>query len=301
MKLSEKLCELECEKIIQQKIESKNLLSKFSHEIRNPLTLISSSLQLLEKEYPQLQSAALWPQVKQDLDDILALLQDMSSLNNIDVIRRSYFTAESFLAEIKNSCASLMQERSVNFSIKSDHSLRTAKIFADKYKLREAIVNLLLNAADAVSMLKSEKTISLSCTSDETYIRFYIKDNGPGIPAEYMNTLFDPFVTHKTHGTGLGLGIVKNVYSVMVAVLRLIHVLPVQILIRISVSACRCSQKVMPERPSLKLTTLFASLQPSSGTAKPPVKNRLPVLRYAPNYQSRFPSIHSQRISPAPK
>ena len=80
MKLSEKLCELECEKIVQQKIESKNLLSKFSHEIRNPLTLISSSLQLLEKEYPQLQSAALWPQVKQDLDDILALLQDMSSL-----------------------------------------------------------------------------------------------------------------------------------------------------------------------------------------------------------------------------
>lgn len=211
MKLSEKLCELECEKIIHQKIESKNLLSKFSHEIRNPLTLISSSLQLLEKEYPQLQSAALWPQVKQDLDDILALLQDMSSLNNIDVIRRSYFTAESFLAEIKNSCASLMQERSVNFSIKSDHSLHTAKIFADKYKLREAIVNLLLNAADAVSMLKGEKTISLSCSSDETYIYFYIKDNGPGIPAEYMNTLFDPFVTHKTHGTGLGLGIVKNI------------------------------------------------------------------------------------------
>lgn len=211
MKLSEKLCELECEKIIRQKTESKNLISKFSHEIRNPLTLISSSLQILEKDYPQLQSAALWPQVKQDLNDILALLQDMSSLNNIDTIRRSSFTAESFLAEIKNSCASLMQERSIHFTIESDDNLNTVEMSADKYKLREAIINLLLNAADAVSAQKGEKTISLSCTSNGTDICFYIKDNGPGIPDEYMNTLFEPFVTHKTHGTGLGLGIVRSI------------------------------------------------------------------------------------------
>ena len=61
MELSEKSCELESTKISQQKAEYKKLLSKFSHEIRNPLTLVNSSLQLLEKEYPDLQTSPLWP------------------------------------------------------------------------------------------------------------------------------------------------------------------------------------------------------------------------------------------------
>lgn len=211
MKLSEKSCELECQQLLQQKKTYKNLLSKFSHEIRNPLTLVNSSLQLLEKEYPQLQSSSLWPQVKQDLNDILALLQDMSSLNNIDTIRRSYFSAENFLAEIKNSCASLMQERGICFTIEADGALEHAGLYADKYKLREAIINLLLNAADAVSAQEGSKEVTLSCTADASDICFYIKDNGSGIPDEYLQTLFDPFVTHKTHGTGLGLGISRSI------------------------------------------------------------------------------------------
>lgn len=211
MELSEKSCELESTKISQQKAEYKKLLSKFSHEIRNPLTLVNSSLQLLEKEYPDLQTSPLWPQIKQDLGDILSLLQDMSALNNIDVIRRSYFTVENFLKEIENSFTSFMQEKNINFILSSDRNASPVQLFADKYKLREAIVNLLLNAVDAVSVLPQKRTIFLFADLNDAEICFHVQDNGPGIPDTYMETLFEPFITHKQHGTGLGLGIAKSI------------------------------------------------------------------------------------------
>jgi len=81
----------------------------------------------------------------------------------------------------------------------------------DESKLRRTISNLVNNAIDALHENKIGGEINISANINDDTILLFISDNGPGIPQEIMNTLFDPFVTvHKSGGTGLGLAIVKQ-------------------------------------------------------------------------------------------
>lgn len=222
MEVSEKmvkLCEKDCKRILQQRSYYTGLISKACHEMRNSLTLIASSLQLLESEHPDMQKSSLWTQVRRDVGDVLSLLRDISSMNQNGRMKCSRFPADAFLSEIRTSFLPLMKERGVSFELLTDDSLKSVTLFADRRKLREAISNLLLNAIDAVSTGKNEGRnaasgiIRLSAHFDGTQLSIHIKDNGSGIPDEYIPTLFEPFVTHKPNGTGLGLGIARSVIA----------------------------------------------------------------------------------------
>ena len=216
-------------------------ISHLSHEIRNPLTLISSSLQLLEKECPSVTSSKLWPQIREDVQNTIHLLQDVSSLNNLTKQNRSEFSAEEFLSTLALSFQSYMKQRNIHFSTQLDASISSVKLNADRRKLQEAITNLLINAADAASSqdsctlqpdassqdpctLQPDASSQDSCTLQsagskiqlsakvcDEFLHIHVRDNGSGIPQSYLATLFDPFVTHKSTGTGLGLAIVKRV------------------------------------------------------------------------------------------
>ena len=220
---SEKNCReggINCRRLVQQKSYYTGLISKSCHEMRNSLTLIASSLQLLETEHPGVRKSSLWPQIKQDIQDVLSMLHDLSSINHSGKLNRVRFPVVSFLSEIRTSFLPLMKERGVSFDLLADDSLDSVTVSADKRKLREAISNLLLNALDAAA--SSENTsmkdsasgiVRLSAHFDGTDLSIHVKDNGPGIPDEYLPTLFDPFVTHKPHGTGLGLGIARSIIN----------------------------------------------------------------------------------------
>lgn len=194
-------------------------ISHLSHEIRNPLTLISSSLQLLEKECPSVVSSSLWPQIKEDIHSTICLLQDVSSLNHIETLHLTCFHAEEFLLALAHSFDSYMKQRKICLSIQLQPNISTLTLYADRRKLQEALTNLLINAADALESCTTQsapRKIELSANaadtlSSETMLQIHIRDNGSGIPDAYLDTLFEPFVTHKPTGTGLGLPIVKRV------------------------------------------------------------------------------------------
>lgn len=221
-----------CSKLQENDQKYRRFISKLSHEIRNPLTLIYSSLQFLEQDCPAVTQTDLWPQIKQDLKTTLNLLNDVSALNKQHQLRKDVVWIETFLSDIAASVSSMMKSRDISFQLKMDPDIYGTAIFADEGKLREVILNLLVNAADAVSAdtvpsgnsTNSAESTTTSKSSDSapaqilltgqwqgTLLCIHIKDNGCGIPEEYHSTLFDPFVTHKTHGTGLGLNIVKNI------------------------------------------------------------------------------------------
>lgn len=188
------------------------LIGAFSHEIRNPLTLINSSLQLLEVDCPEVLNSSLWSQIRQDMLDVLRLLNDMSSLNKSSHITQTTVSVSDFLSGIESSVRPLMEEKGILFTVSPEAPLRNICLWADSLKLKEAVTNLLLNAIDAVSALTCQGQVFLFAEqTEQSCISIHVRDNGPGIPAEYMDTLFEPFVTHKPHGTGLGLGIVQNI------------------------------------------------------------------------------------------
>lgn len=203
-------------------------VSKISHEIRNPLTLVYSSLQLIEKNYPELPDSSLWTQVKQDVQDMIFLLNDLSSFNNSSILRPQILNPADFLNSVAAACRPSIEAHGIQLSLEIPEDL--PDISADAMKLKEALINLLRNAEDALS--GEPKAISVpgdsignhACTDadlrgkililaecSDNFIRLHVRDNGPGIPSEYIGTIFDPFVTHKPSGTGLGLSIVRNI------------------------------------------------------------------------------------------
>lgn len=80
----------------------------------------------------------------------------------------------------------------------------------DKIKLEEVILNLLRNAKDAV-MEQSYRKIRLTADRIDDRIVIRCKDNGCGIPEDLQKTIFEPFITHKPGGTGLGLAVSKRI------------------------------------------------------------------------------------------
>lgn len=83
-------------------------------------------------------------------------------------------------------------------------------IKADGIKLRQLFLNLIRNASDAI---ETEGHIYCAIQSDGESIIFTVSDTGNGIPSEYQDDLFEPFITHKQEGTGLGLPICRRIVS----------------------------------------------------------------------------------------
>ena len=83
-------------------------------------------------------------------------------------------------------------------------------IYADKNKLRQVIINLLENSRDALKGIKKPK-ISIYINKKIKEVEFIVEDNGIGIPDEIIGRIFEPYVTSKQTGTGLGLAVVHKI------------------------------------------------------------------------------------------
>jgi signal transduction histidine kinase len=81
---------------------------------------------------------------------------------------------------------------------------------ADRAMLRQALLNLVLNALDA---MPDGGTLTISSRAENGCFSVSVKDTGPGIPVNIQGRIFDPFFTTKGDGTGLGLSIVYNIIN----------------------------------------------------------------------------------------
>lgn len=185
--------------------EQKIAISQISHEVRNPVTLINSSLQLIEKQHPEVRDFLFWEDTMRDMKYLLRLLDELSNYNNSEKLNPKLLDAGRWLTEVYSSLSSLSSE-SFRFSFRLPEDLPA--FYADPIKLRQAISNLIRNGFEA---LEGNGEVTLSASADEQWMRIRIADTGCGIPEEYMDTLFQPFVTHKQDGTGLGLSITKRI------------------------------------------------------------------------------------------
>ena len=187
------------EKLLASHEES---VASISHEIRNPLTLVYSTVQLLESRHPELGSDRYWVSLREDLEYMQQLLADLSSLNHSRTLFLSDFSFRSFMEQIVLSFAASCAGSPVEFTSRLSPDLPV--IQGDRIKLREVFLNLLRNAQESIKETGAIR-LDASCTSTEIIIT--IEDTGCGIPKEYLPHIFDPFVTYKKGGTGLGLAI----------------------------------------------------------------------------------------------
>lgn len=193
--------------LIQKLIDSHQYtVSKISHEIRNPLALVYSTLQLIESQHPESRTFKYWDQMHSEIEFMISLLADLSAFTNGERIQKTPFSSHEFLSRICLSFAASTAESNIEFTSRIPDDLPIIK--GDPTKLKEALMNLLKNAKESISQ---EGQISLTSCQKNNQLYIEISDTGCGIQPEYLETLFDTFVTHKTEGTGLGLSIAKRV------------------------------------------------------------------------------------------
>lgn len=199
----------DAKQIISQLLENHHTtVSMIAHEIRNPLTLVSSSLQIIEKQHPEVHNFYNWDQTMEDVQFMCSLLNDLSSFNNSTTLHYCVFSIGQLLKNIAVSFAISLEARNYDIEFSSRIPSNMGDFTGDKIKLEEVFLNLLKNAREAIDgpghiFLSAERTtdcILIRCT-----------DNGCGISEDIMETIFDPFVTYKENGTGLGLSSAKRI------------------------------------------------------------------------------------------
>ena len=177
-----------------------------SHEIRNPLGIIKSSAQLLKKKMEKLDAKSSIPDIiveeSQRLDSIITDFLDFARPKTPDL---HPCKIEDVIE--KNIAFLAPQIEENNITIEKEIAPHLPEILADSAMLYQAFLNLLINSFQSMDT-GGTITIQASYTAGNVVIHFI--DNGNGIPEDVLHKIWTPFFTTKDTGTGLGLGIVKN-------------------------------------------------------------------------------------------
>ena len=199
----------EKKELITRLLESHRMdISTISHEIRNPLTLVYSTLQLIESSNPEVKNIRHWSDLHSDVEYMKQLLEELSVYNNGQRLSLSSTDFDAFLKKIVISFASSIIDTDIEFISRIEPGLPVMP--ADSVKLKEVLLNLLRNAQDAVSSSQTPR-IYLNAYQKNTQLMIEISDNGCGITPKHLDTIFQPFVTYKSGGTGLGLSLSRKI------------------------------------------------------------------------------------------
>lgn len=191
----------------QQKEKFRFTLSKFSHEIRNPISLISSELQIMASSHPEIISYDCWDDIMDNLEYVKILLDELSNYNNAETLCPVPTEMTAYLRSIAASVKPTLDYLGIELKINLPDTRIPLPI--DRTKMRQALLNLLRNAQEAISGSHGKIEISAELHGESLSIR--IQDNGCGIPTDKLQDIFLPFVTYKSGGTGLGLAITKQI------------------------------------------------------------------------------------------
>ncbi len=180
--------------------------AKAFHEIKNSITIVNSSIQLLEKAHPELTEYEYWLDSREALDYLKKMVQELSQAKIGSGFPLQPINLNLLIENVLTSIRSLHDSN--NCICECDITPDLPLIHADSLRLTQAIMNLIKNAFEATNM---RGTIHLNAYADAHYVHIDIIDYGNGIPLEIEPKLFDPFVTTKPNGTGLGLPITKEI------------------------------------------------------------------------------------------
>ncbi len=196
------------------------MAAMLAHEIKNPLAGISGAAQLLEMNADQ-NDRELAILIREETARIEAILQKVDQFGDIRPPARTPVNVHDILDQAKRAAAAGYASH-VRFKDEYDPSLPMTA--GDGTQLMQVIQNLIKNAAEAAPKIGGVISLSTAYRTgvkmaagggkrESLPLQVTITDNGPGVPNDLKPSIFDPFVTSKSSGTGLGLALVSKVIA----------------------------------------------------------------------------------------
>lgn len=209
--MTEQLETLRCRETLVRRREKLAVLGEaaavMAHEIRNPLGIIKTSSQVLRMKFalPQA-SERLVSFVLDEVGRIEKLVQELLDYAQPKTIARLPVDIGAELSAVLEFTAPELAQRRI--AVQAVWPTGKAVAMGDGTRLHQAFLNILLNAMDA---MPEGGTLTVSVAREDGQIVIGIGDTGAGVAAEVQDRIFDPFVTTKPRGTGLGLARVRDV------------------------------------------------------------------------------------------
>ncbi len=182
------------------------MAATIAHEIKNPLSSIKSIAQVMrEDEAVAREYARDLDLITNEINRLNRSVTQLLSFSRPAVVAASSSTLSELMSNVLSLTRAECEERCVNVTtdLQTDPMLDGTAVAA----LKEILVNLVINAAQAMPANDDAKQIHLASTAP---LSISITDNGVGIPPALQSKIFEPFFTTKQRGTGLGLAIVAR-------------------------------------------------------------------------------------------
>jgi signal transduction histidine kinase len=178
-----------------------------AHEIGNPLAAIRGMLDLLQAgDLDSDEEKEFVARIQRESERIHHTIRDLLDFSRDEPTHSGRIESSASLAAVVDDTVKLVDRQSrfrdIAFKLAVDESL--PRVRGDHERLRQLLLNLLFNAADALS---GRGTIEVSASRANGIVQLVVSDDGPGIDGKILDQVFDPFVTTKPAGQGTGLGL----------------------------------------------------------------------------------------------
>jgi signal transduction histidine kinase len=177
-----------------------------AHETRNPLNIIRGLAQMISRQpeaAPEIQNKSR--DIINEADKVAAQLNEFINYSKPREVRPSVLPLGSLVNEVARALTYDLDEKDIRLEIRGE----SLNIEADEQMLRQALFNLLLNAAQAVDKQGHIEVLVERQGAGEAFLE--VRDDGPGVPSERRAEIFKPYFTTQKTGTGLGLAVVQQI------------------------------------------------------------------------------------------
>lgn len=185
-----------------------SLSAGLAHELRNPLSAIEAAFNIVSRlDADPDRREEFRGIIRKELARLNEMLNHFLAFARPETPRRKLTDLRDLGAEVCNLVGGSLSTRHIQVRCKKTDFPRSM-ISCDSNQIKEVILNLVLNAADA---MQEGGEIELSATEQGESLVISVKDQGAGIPDEELQRIFDPFYSTKPSGTGLGLSIASRI------------------------------------------------------------------------------------------